>query len=104
MATFSLTNATYNFSLSIVPSFSLLNRNVPPNNPSALSIFHYRLCLSYLTDVTSGTRRYRVIGQRTPEVNKVVLTALKYCIALISATIISYLALVPFATLIKYLH
>src|SRR4029434_1807280 len=28
--------------LSIVPSFCLLNRNFPPNNPSALSIFNYR--------------------------------------------------------------
>src|SRR4029434_6555553 len=36
--------------LSIVPSFCLLNRNFPPNNPSALSIFNYRLGLSYLTD------------------------------------------------------
>src|SRR4029434_1188959 len=35
--------------LSVVPSFSLLNRNFPPNNPSALSIFNYRLGLSYLT-------------------------------------------------------
>ena len=35
-----------------------------------------------------GTRRFRVRGQRTPEVNKVALTALKYFIALISATII----------------
>ena len=36
-----------------------------------------------------GTRRFRVRGQRTPEVNKVALTAFKYFIALISATIIS---------------
>src|SRR4029434_7865595 len=36
--------------LSIVLSFCLLNRNFPPNNPSALSIFNYRLGLSYLTD------------------------------------------------------
>src|SRR4029434_4743058 len=36
--------------LSIVPSFCLLNRNFPPNNPSALSIFNYRLGLSYLSD------------------------------------------------------
>src|SRR4029434_5825869 len=28
--------------LSIVLSFCLLNRNFPPNNPSALSIFNYR--------------------------------------------------------------
>src|SRR4029434_555187 len=27
--------------LSIVPSFWLLNRDFPPNNPSALSIFNY---------------------------------------------------------------
>src|SRR4029434_512613 len=36
--------------LSIVLSFCLLNRNFPPNNPSALSIFNYRLGLFYLTD------------------------------------------------------
>src|SRR4029434_1667402 len=38
--------------LSIVPSCLSrnLNRNFPPNNPSALSIFNYRLGLSYLTD------------------------------------------------------
>ena len=35
-----------------------------------------------------GTRRFRVRGQRTPEVNKVALTALKYFIALISAALI----------------
>src|SRR4029434_3573864 len=75
--------------LSIVPSFCLLNRNFPPNNPSALSIFHYRLCLSYLTDLTSGTRRYRVIGQRTPEINNVALTAFKYCIALFYEIIVA---------------
>src|SRR4029434_10209969 len=33
--------------LSIVLSFCLLNRNFPPNNPSALSIFNYRLSLSF---------------------------------------------------------
>src|SRR4029434_2418923 len=37
--------------LSIVLSFCLLNRNFPPNNPSALSIFNYRLGLFYLTDL-----------------------------------------------------
>ena len=36
-----------------------------------------------------GTRRFRVRGQRTPEVNKVALTALKYFIALIAATLIA---------------
>ena len=36
-----------------------------------------------------GTRRFRVSGQRTPEVNKVALTALKYFIALIAATLIA---------------
>ena len=36
-----------------------------------------------------GTRRFRVRGQRTPEVNKVALIALKYFIALISATLIA---------------
>src|SRR4029434_745747 len=39
-----------NLVLSIVPSFCLLNRNFPPNNLSSLSIFNYRLGLSYLTD------------------------------------------------------
>src|SRR4029434_4486360 len=34
----------------IVPSLCFLNRNFPPNNPSALFIFNYRLRLSYLTD------------------------------------------------------
>ena len=42
-----------------------------------------RLCI--------GTRRFRVRGQRTPEVNKVALTALKYFIALIAATLISWI-------------
>ena len=36
-----------------------------------------------------GTRRFRVRGQRTPEVNKVALTALKYFNALIAATLIA---------------
>ena len=36
-----------------------------------------------------GTRRFRVRGQRTPEVNKVALTALKYFITLIAATLIA---------------
>src|SRR4029434_10415079 len=37
--------------LSIVPSFWLLNRDSPPNNPSALSIFNYR----------SGSQTFSVI-------------------------------------------
>src|SRR4029434_9529859 len=37
--------------LSIVPSFWLLNRDFPPNNPSALSIFNYR----------SGSQTFSVI-------------------------------------------
>src|SRR4029434_3481392 len=40
--------------LSIVPSFWLLNRDFPPNHPSALSIFTYRLGLFYLTDCSQG--------------------------------------------------
>src|SRR4029434_913834 len=40
--------------LSIVLSFCLLNRNFPPNNPSALSIFNYRLGLFYLIDCRQG--------------------------------------------------
>ena len=47
-----------------------------------------------------GTRRFRVSGQRTPEVNKVALTALKYFIALISATIISYINALTLTALI----
>ena len=57
---FSLTRATYNFVLTIVPSFCLFNRNVPPNNPSALSIFN-SVSPSWLT---AGTRRCRV-GENT---------------------------------------
>ena len=72
------------FVLTIVPSFCLLKINFPPNNPSAFSIFN-SVSPSLLT---AGTRRFRVRG-KTPEVNKVALTALKYFIALISATIIS---------------
>src|SRR4029434_4524705 len=37
--------------LSIVPSFWLLNRDFPPNNPSALSLFNYR----------SGSQTFSVI-------------------------------------------
>ena len=36
-----------------------------------------------------GTRWFRVRGQRTPEVNKVALIALKYFNALIAATLIA---------------
>ena len=36
-----------------------------------------------------GMRRFRVRGQRTPEVNKVALIALKYFNALIAATLIA---------------
>ena len=36
-----------------------------------------------------GTRRFRVRGQRTPEVNKVALIALKYFNALITAKLIA---------------
>src|SRR4029434_557232 len=39
------------FVLLIVPSFWLLNRDFPPNNPSALSIFNYR----------SGSQTFSVI-------------------------------------------
>ena len=76
IAKFSLTNASYNFVLTIVPSFCLFNRNFPPNNPSVFSIFN-SVSASLLT---AGTRRFRVRG-KTPEVNKVALTALKYFIA-----------------------
>ena len=53
-----------------------------------------------------GTRRFRVGGQRTPEVNKVALTALKYFIALIAATLIALInALTLTALLIlQYFH
>src|SRR4029434_9581603 len=77
--------------LSIVLSFCLLNRNFPPNNPSALSIFNYRLGLSY--ELTADTQRFRAI-------NKVALTALKYFIALISTTIISYINALTLTALI----
>ena len=60
IAKFSLTNATYNFVLTIVPSFCLFNRNFPPNNPSAFSIFN-SVSPSWLT---AGTRRFRV-GENT---------------------------------------
>ena len=60
IAKFSLTHATYNFVLTIVPSFCLFNRNFPPNNPSALSIFN-SVSPSWLT---AGTRRFRV-GENT---------------------------------------
>ena len=36
-----------------------------------------------------GTQQFRVRGQRTPEVNKVALTALKYFNALIAAKLIA---------------
>ena len=57
---FSLTNATYNFVLTIVPSFCLFNRNFPPNNPSAFSIFN-SVSPSLLT---VGRRRFHV-GENT---------------------------------------
>ena len=60
IAKFSLTNATYNFVLTIVPSFCLFNRNFLPNNPSAFSIFN-SVSPSLLT---AGTRRCRV-GENT---------------------------------------
>ena len=60
IATFSLTHATYNFVLTIVPSFCLFNRNFPPNNPSASSIFN-SVSPSLLT---ACTRRFRV-GENT---------------------------------------
>ena len=60
IAKFSLTRATYNFVLPIVPSFCLFNRNFPPNNPSAFSIFN-SVSPSLLT---AGMRRFRV-GENT---------------------------------------
>ena len=60
IATFSLTNATYNFVLTIVPSFCLFNINFTPNNPSASSIFN-SVSPSLLT---ACTRRFRV-GENT---------------------------------------
>ena len=56
IAKFSLTHATYNFVLTIVPSFCLFNRN----NPSAFSIFN-SVSPSLLT---AGTWRFRV-GENT---------------------------------------
>ena len=46
------------FVLTIVPSFCLLNRNSPPNNPSAFYIFN-SVSPSWLT---AGTQRFRVRG------------------------------------------
>ena len=60
IAKFSLTNATYNFVLTIVPSFCLFNRNFPPNNPSAFSIFN-SVSPSLLT---AGTQRF-CVGENT---------------------------------------
>ena len=48
-----------------------------------------------------GTRRFRVRGQRTPEVNKVALTALKYFIALIAATLIAQINALTLTALFK---
>src|SRR4029434_5303587 len=76
--------------LSIVPSFCLLNRNFPPNNPSALSIFNYRLGLSYLTYITDcrnaavSWHRATHTGSKQSYVNCVKIL---YCIH--TATIIS---------------
>src|SRR4029434_4169448 len=55
--------------LSIVPSFCLLNRDFPPNNPSALSIFSRFFCHSPL--LTWGAiqappvphRSHKMVGQ-----------------------------------------
>ena len=48
-----------------------------------------------------GTRRFRVRGQRTPEVNKVALIALKYFNALIAATLIASINALTLTALIK---
>ena len=48
-----------------------------------------------------GTRRFRVRGQRTPEVNKVALIALKYFNALIAAKLIASINALTLTALIK---
>ena len=48
-----------------------------------------------------GTRRFRVSGQRTPEVNKVALIALKYFNALIAATLIASINALTLTALIQ---
>ena len=48
-----------------------------------------------------GTRRFRVRGQRTPEVNKVALTALKYFNALITAKLIASINALTLTALFK---
>ena len=50
-----------------------------------------------------GTRRFRVRGQRTPEVNKVALIALKYFNALIAAKLIASINALTLTALI-YSH
>ena len=48
-----------------------------------------------------GTRRFRVRGQRTPEVNKVAFIALKYFNALIAAKLIASINALTLTALIK---
>src|SRR4029434_8359883 len=69
IAKFSPTMLHTTLVLSIVPSFLLLNRNFPPNNPSALSIFNYRLGLSYSLLQARGGFVSRHIGSKQSCVN-----------------------------------
>src|SRR4029434_5966251 len=88
IATFSLTNATYNFSF--VDCSVILPLKQKRSAQQSLSSLHLQLpSRSLLSKLTADTRQFRAMGQRAPEVNKVALTAFKYFIALISATIIS---------------
>src|SRR4029434_10483536 len=87
IAKFSLTNATYNFSFVGCSVIFTLNQKLSAQQ--SLCSLHLQLPSRSLLFLTAGTRRFRVKCQCTSEVNKVALTALKYFIALIFATIIS---------------
>src|SRR4029434_3761662 len=87
IAKFSLTNATYNFSFVGCSVIFTLKQKLSAQQ--SLCSLHLQLPSRSLLFLTAGTRRFRAICQCTSEVNKVALTALKYFIALISATIIS---------------
>src|SRR4029434_546054 len=86
--------------LSVVPSFSLLNRNFPPNNPSGLSIFNYLLGLFYLTDC-----RHAAVSCQGSKHTGSKQSKQKYLIALISATIISYINALPLTAIVfSHIH
>src|SRR4029434_2819717 len=88
IAKFSLTNATYDFSF--VGCSVIFTYKQKLSAQQSLCSLHLQLLSRSLLFLTADTRRFRAMCQRTPEVNNVVLTALKYLIGLISATIISW--------------